>query len=421
MTTIKSVCMALMMASGALASPDGFQPRTDINPALQYYQAFLVAPDLAQADKDFLFANPRWDQKLSDRAGELLHQYDNQFKLARQASRSTVLCDWGTGPAVLLPQLARNKIIAQAARLRARWFLQQGQPAEARDDLLAAFTLGRDSSRDGTLIAALVQFAAENIVYVTVAENFGRFDAETLKQLAEGFDAAPARGTVANCVPTEKAFFRDWMIARILELQKNNPHDNTKAMAGVREMIALTEGGEEGAKTAHPSLWEQVERASGGTVQGVLKILADESPLYERLEKVTSSSILEFPEQMKQFKGEFQKSGDPFVTQSFTAWEKCVPKEFATRIALAMVRAAIEYKVHGETGLNTITDPASAGPFEFQRFVFEGADRGFQLKSAYNGRGFPEVMIFVEQQQGQGFKVDGKNAGEAFAQTPNSK
>src|SRR5260221_3187829 len=132
MTTIKSVCMALMMASGALASPDGFQPRTDINPALQYYQAFLVAPDLAQADKDFLFANPRWDQKLSDRAGELLHQYANQFKLARQASRSTVLCDWGIdmspGPAVLLPQLAPNKIISQAARLPARGIPRQAQP-----------------------------------------------------------------------------------------------------------------------------------------------------------------------------------------------------------------------------------------------------------------------------------------------------
>jgi hypothetical protein len=286
--------------------------------------------------------------------------------------------------------------------------------------LLAAFTLGRNCSRDGTLIAALVQIAVENIVYVTVAENFNRFSPETLKQLIEGFDAAPARGTVAGCVPTEKAFFRDWMINKVLELQKAYPQDNAKAMDGVREMIAQTEGTEDGANTTRPSLWEQVYRACGGTSQGVLKILEDEDPLYEELAKVTSASMAEFPDQMKQFKVEIQKSGDPFVAQSFAAWEKCVPKEFAARVALAMVRAAAEYRLRGEAGLNSVADPASAGPFEFHRFIFEGMDRGFQLKSAYSGRGFPEVMIFVEQ-QGPGFKIDGKNAGEALTRTSPSK
>ena len=47
------------------------------------------------------------------------------------------------------------------------------------------------------LIGALVQFAIEAIDYATVAANFGQFSPETLKQLVDGFDAAPARGTVA--------------------------------------------------------------------------------------------------------------------------------------------------------------------------------------------------------------------------------
>ena len=43
---------------------------------------------------------------------------------------------------------------------------------------------------------------------------------------------------------------------------------------------------------------------------------------------------------------------------------------------------------------------------QFQRFVFQGVDRGFELKSAYAGRGYPEAMIFVEK-DGPPFYVDG--------------
>ena len=62
-----------------------------------------------------------------------------------------------------------------------------------------------------------------------------------------------------------------------------------------------------------------------------------------------------------------------------------------------MVHAAVEYKLHGESGLKSVMDPFGNGPFGFQRFVFKGVDRGFELKSAYAGADAPFVMIFVEK------------------------
>jgi len=59
-------------------------------------------------------------------------------------------------------------------------------------------------------------------------------------------------------------------------------------------------------------------------------------------------------------------------------------------------------------------DPCGNGPFEFQRFVFNGEDRGFELKSTYSGRGYPEAMIFVEK-DGPPFYVIGRNAGKAVS------
>src|SRR5438105_4455137 len=176
MKNMKSICLSFWMVTAALAGLSAEQFRTDINPALLYYRASQMAPDLSSADRAFLFDTQWQGKRLPERFGELVTRYDNEFKLVRQAAQATVPCDWGIdmspGPATLLPHLARIKAIAQAARLRAMWDLQQGRPAEARDDLLAAFALGRNSARDGVLISALVQIAIENLVCSTVAENF---------------------------------------------------------------------------------------------------------------------------------------------------------------------------------------------------------------------------------------------------------
>ena len=168
--TVKSICILLLVAGGGLAGASQESLRTDINPALLYYQAFLLAPEpMSQADNDHLGTKEGHRWKLPERYGKILAGYDNQFKLVRQAARSTAPCDWGVdlsaGPDTLLPYLARAKAVAVAAMTRVRWELQHGQQAEARDDLLAAFVLGRNDSRDGTLISALCQTAIECMTY----------------------------------------------------------------------------------------------------------------------------------------------------------------------------------------------------------------------------------------------------------------
>ena len=119
----------------------------------------------------------------------------------------------------------------------------------------------------------------------------------------------------------------------------------------------------------------------------------------------------DYEAQVKQFSAEVENSPNPLVSLSFPAFEKCRQKEFAILAELAMVRAAVEYKLHGQPGLQSVTDPCGQAPFAFERFVFEGVDRGFELKSAYAGRGFQEALVFVEK-DGPPFHVNGKDAGQ---------
>jgi len=426
MKTMKPFCLALLVLTGSLPGARGDDFRTDINPALLYYRAFLLAPDpLSEVDGNYLDSKKGMEQKLPERFGPIVAGYDNQFLLVCQAAHAKVPCDWGVdtspGPNTMLPHLARAKAVARAAQLRAVWALQHGQPDDAREDLLAAFVLGRNTASDRFLIGALVEDAIEGINYVTVAQHFGEFPPETLKQLVDGFEAAPALATMAECAPMEKLGFYDWQVRKILELQKAHPNDDAKVMAGYRECGVV-----EVMKTVgHTNFWPRLMAASGGSSEGILKLLREEEPLFPRIFKIMALPEPAYEIQARQLLDEIRDSQNPFlnaINLYFTGFTfyggaklQVRPKEFSVQAQLAMLHAAVEYRLHGEAGFEGVLDPFGNGPFRFQRFMFKGVDRGFEVRSAYAGTDAPFVMIFVEK-PGAAFHVSGPDVGKAITQ-----
>ncbi len=372
----------------------------------------MLERNVQPADRDQLRTNEWRGQPLPARFGELVSGYDQEFKLLRAAAHAEVPCDWGLdlteGPELLLPHLAQAKAAAVTARLRVMWDLQNGRQAEARDDLLATLALARNISRDGTLISVLVEIAMENIVVSTVAENFHQFSPETLKQLEDGFAAAPARGTAAQAVATGERSFYDWFMRKAKEAQKKHPGDEAAAMADIQAIYQNAMGPSEGSSNTV----EKAPAVAAGSVDAYIKLLDAMPPMYDRVAAILSLPRAEYEAQIGPFMAEIRNSPNPMIANLFPAFEKCRPKEFDILSELAMLHAAVEYKVNGEAAFNAVMDPAGDGPFVMERFVFKGVDRGFKLKSSYAGRGFPEVMIFVEK-DGEPFLVYGKRAGEA--------
>lgn len=410
---MKSIWLGLLIMAGAGVAARGEVYRTDINPALRYYQAFNAAQNVPRENHDELNTNEWRGRKLTAKFGELVSGYNSAFKLLRKAARTEVPCDWGLdlneGPELLLPHLAQAKGISQMARLRCMWDLQNGRQAEACEDLLATLGLARNLPGDGTLISVLVQIAMENILISTVAENFHQFTPESLKQLEEGFASAPARGTVAEAIAKGESSLPIWLTRKVQEAQKNHPGNDAAAMAEIRATFQGAVGpGEDGKPT---DITERVMKAAG-TSDGLLKLIAAMLPMYERAVTILSLPRADYEAQIGPFMAEVQSSPNPLIAEFFPALTKVQPKEFATLTKLAMLRAAVEYKLHGEAGFNSVKDPTGDGPFTMQRFVFEGVDRGFEIKSPYAGVGYPEVMIFVEK-EGVPFLVWGKHAGEA--------
>jgi hypothetical protein len=410
MNMLQSVGLVVTVL-GAAATCGAQEFRTDINPALRYYQAFLEKPNLPQADHDYLFVREWRGEHLEPRFGELIGKYDYQFRFLREAAGAEVPCDWGIdltgGPDALLPALAQAKAAAQAARLRTMWHLQNGRQGEARDDLLAAFTLGRNVSRDGVLVSALVQMAMENIVQSIVAETFSQWEPEKLRQLVDGFDAAPARGTIAQCIPAEEHSFHDWLLRKVHQLQLENEGNEAKTLERLGEVLARLAGEAE----ADRDLTARLIKAGGGSLEGVLNLIRELKPLYAQVTALMALSHGPFEEQMGRFMAAVAEHPNPLVPKLFTVFDKCRTKEFGVMVNFAMVRAAVEYKLRGEAGLKSVADPCGKGPFAIRRFMFEGEDRGFELRSPYNGRGFDEVMIFLEKGS-LPIHLMGKNAGK---------
>ncbi len=413
MKTLAAIlCVLLTLTSTHRVSADPGE-RTDINPALIYWQAFAVMPD--RSGQDHLFTNEWRGRPLDAAFNAQVATYDNAFKLVRQAARQTAPCEWGydllQGPELLLPGWPKAKQLALVARQRMRWHLDNGRPDDARDDLLAAFVLGRHVSKDGILISALVQIAIENLLVSGIAENWFRLGPETSRQVMDGITAAPARGTMARCVPTERLSFKDWLARKIKGFQTGS-RDEAEALGKTRDLLRSVLHDGEAPEGARPSSPEDILQASGGTTAGVLKKLEEMDALYDEASELMTMSYDRYLPAIKTFNEKITKHPDLLVHEFFQAFEKCRLKEFAIEAKLAMLRAAAAYRLSGRAGLASVPDPLFNEPFQFRRFTFEGVDRGFELGSKMRYMDdWNASLIFIEK-DGPPFYLDGKNAGK---------
>jgi hypothetical protein len=407
---MKNAILAFLLGATALRAADKF--RTDINPALIYHQALLMVPQLSDEDRKYLFETEWRTRPLDQRCTDLVTTYRNTFKMLRRAAASEVPCDWGIdmsdGPATLLPALARFKSVAQVAGLRARVHFAQGNQEAAREELLATMAMGRNVSRDGTLISVLVQIAVESIVISIIAENFYQIAPETLEVFAARLDSTPARGTVQSAMAVERSSFYEWLIRNVTHLDAQSAGNQQEFHAKVRELWAknLADDGTEAEKTA-----DEWIRATDGSAAGLISYLRQIEPLYDEFTEIVGLPWPEYGRRNAAFMKKLGAHPNVLARHFFGALGNVHGREFVGAAKLAMLRAAISYKLRGDSAFNSIADPFGDGPFTFRRFRLEGVDRGFALESRLNCRGFAEKLIIIEK-AGPAVRVDGKTAGE---------
>jgi hypothetical protein len=215
MTVRKAIALTLL-AVLAVSSP--LQAADDSlaeNAALAYYQAYLFLPNLDDAKKSAIKEAVAGEKEISKNLVAILDESEIALHQMHRGARLSK-CVWGTefeaGPNAMLAHVSEARELAKIACLRARYRFEQGNASAGVDDVVATLTLARHCSRDGVLVAVLVDYAIEDMV-IGMAEGYVPSLSKTdLEKLSRGIGALPETVTMTDSVLAEKAVFGNWLV-----------------------------------------------------------------------------------------------------------------------------------------------------------------------------------------------------------------
>ena len=367
-----NVALALTMcATDLIGAP--LQPRTDINPAVLYWQGFSLYPELKdEIRKEFLATPPTLP--LED-AEPVIKQFDGMMKCVKRAAQMKMPCDWGIdlsdGPEALIPNLIKIRKCSQASVARAHYLLDSGREQQAGEELGTIVVLGRNAGKDGTLVGTMIGIAVEGLINDFVAKNFYRFTPPALLAFRAIVDNAPRAHTVKQAMGVERAAFLEWFINKFEEIQLANT-DKTVAMEKARALLTSNLERDD----------EQVDKIfadAGNTVSGLVSSFRSLEPIYQLMQETASVPPDKLKESSSQLRSLIQTHTNTIAQLIIPNLERARAREMEHIARTAMVRAAIALRLEGEDGFQKVKDPFGTGPLVLRRLPTDSGEVGFEL------------------------------------------
>jgi hypothetical protein len=365
---------ALLFAMTILALPLGSAsaetgPDLEANAALKYWQAFAQLPKFTDAEQTKLLAECL-TMPLDAHAREIVTKAEYALRMMHRGA-ALPRCAWGIGYEdgidVLIPHAQASRVLSSIACLHARLRFDEGQNAEAIEDIVSSMTLGRHVSLDGTLISVLVGYSIENRTSEALALYLPRLNAGTIKGLKTRLDALPPFGTPATALLTCEKETMNWFVRKVKEAK-----DKERLLVF---LSALCGKGDDSAEKSRERGLAFLEACSGNA-DGVVKFAEETRGSYELMAKKLDLPVDPFEkewdrEQMKQ-------AGNPVFKLLFPNVHKVRLAQARADIRRALLSAALAVRLDGPEALKNHPDPVVGGPFE--QVAFEG---GFELRSKW--------------------------------------
>jgi hypothetical protein len=335
-------------------------PDLGANAALKYWQAFTTLPGFTAAEEDKLTADcltMPLDAEARKTVTEAKYALDVMHRGAKLPR-----CDWAIGwadegLANRLPYLERARLLSALACLRARLRFENGQNVEATQDILAAMTLGRHVTLDGSLPSILTGYAIERRLGDTLAGYLLRLDARTLKDVDKALNALPAGGSLATGVREEQILESGWYVRKVKEAE-----DHEAALAVLSELWGSREEGR--------ALLEEC----GGTSVGVVKYTEELRSWYPQLARLMELPLDQFEQEQERAAIKF--AANPMYKRFVPGILRCRWQKAQADVRRALLSAALAVQLDGRDALKLHPDPVAGGPFEY--VSLEG---GFELRS----------------------------------------
>jgi hypothetical protein len=353
------LAMAILVLPSEFASADT-SPDLGANAALKYWQGFASLPPFTDAEQKKL--GECLTMPLDAPARETLTKARYAL-LMMHFGAALPHCDWGIGyedgVGTLLPYAKAARLMANLACLRARLRFEEGQSAEAIDDVIAAMTLGRHVSLGGINSLVLTSYAIEHRMSEVLALYLPKLDARMIKAVQRRLDALPPGGSPVTALKYEEQFALDWLVGKI------------KAAKDKESLLALLT-----KLCDSPEKGRAFFTECGGTTEGVLQLAEKTRQCYTRMAK-----RLDLP--LDQFEKEWDREVKEQTTNQvfhwiFPALHKVRLMQLRADVRRALLSAALAVQLEGRDALKNHPDPVVGGPFAY--VAFEG---GFELRSQW--------------------------------------
>ncbi len=352
---LRTLCLAMII----LGLPLGY---ASANAALKYWQAFTTLPRFTAAEQEKLNAKSL-SEPLDAPARKMVSQAAYALRMMH-CGAALPSCDWAIGWEEegfgnRLPYLEGARVLSSLACLRARLRFEEGQSAEAIDDLVAAMTLARHVSLDGSLPSILTQYAIERRMSETLALYLPKLEARTIKDVTKRLDALPRGGNLATGVREEQFLETGWFVRQV---------KGAKDKEGLLALLSYT--------CQSPEKGRALLEECGGTAAGVVKFTEELRSWYALLAKQMDLPLDQFDEQQER---EAKKlAANPMYKIFVPAIIRCRRLQAQADVRRALLSAGLAVQLDGQGALKNHPDPIVGGPFEY--VAFEG---GFELRSKW--------------------------------------
>jgi RNA polymerase sigma factor (sigma-70 family) len=280
-------------------------------------------------------------------------------------------CDWAIDSerGIEIPYTHGDgaQVLSSLACLRARLRFEEGHHAEAIDDIVAALTLARHVSRDGSLDSLWAGHAIEHRMIQTLALYLPRLDARTIKDLKKRLDALPPGGSVVTATMRMEENLLSWIVGEVTEAK-----DKESLLAFLSQLCGDKRESTEQRRAKGRAFLEQC----GGTGKGVLQFAQDMRASSALLAKKLDLA----PDQLeKEWQREVKKrAGNPVFQLFAPVLHNIRCRQARADIRRALLSAALAVQLDGKGALKKHPDPVVGGPFDY--VGFKG---GFELRSKW--------------------------------------
>jgi hypothetical protein len=375
--------MALLVLLLGRASADENQQLRP-NAALKYWRGFATMKKFTP-EEEKLLANVL-TVPLDNRAIDIVTKAEYALRLMHYGA-ALPHCEWAVdwkeeGVEGLLPQLIAARSLTSIACLRARMRFTAGKNAEAIDDAVAALTLGRHASLDGSLIGVLLGYAIEAKVKEMLAVFLPKLDAGLLADLKRRLDALPAGNRPVLAIRQCEENTIDWLIHKVKGAK------DKESLVAMLLFVGLSEKNPGDLKARARAFVEEC----GGSAEGIIRFAEETRPSYALMARILDLPPDQFEKEFKL--EETKRANNPVFKVFFPAMVQVRMSQARSEIRQALFTAALAVVRDGRGALNAHPDPIAGGPFEYT--PFEG---GFELRSNYKMTDGKPLTLTVGQRR----------------------